>query len=450
MAPFSTVAEIAVDRATALVYEEGWQSWSPTNCYAVGQAPHRPHSEVSRLMNYRSDKPSAPPWCYQGEGLLAVLPAAGRPVHVFASPWGADPIASIRAVFSDTAVVITADGPVSEEIHPSADPRADGRAAIAAALGQWADRWVAGHRGALREAPTAWCSWYHYRAAVTEADIDENLAAIDELALPIDVVQIDDGYQAGVGDWLRLSPRFTSLAKLADRIRDRGYRAGIWLAPFLVGADSRLAAEHPDWLVPAANAGYHWAQELYGLDTANPAAQAYLHEVFATLSGMGFDYFKLDFCYAGALPGPRHDRSTAQRCYRSGLGLIREAVGPAAYLLGCGAPILPSVGLFDAMRVSPDTSSLRDISSDLGQPSQQSAMVTGAARAWQHGRFWVNDPDCIMAAPEVVDRAQWAAHIARYGGLRASSDRLRNLDAWGVETTRRLLTERPAPTPFPV
>ena len=41
--------------------------------------------------------------------------------------------------------------------------------------------------------------------------------------------------------------------------------------------------------------------------------------------------------------------------YRSGIELIREAIGEDAYLLGCGAPLLPSSGLFDAMRVSPDT-----------------------------------------------------------------------------------------------
>jgi alpha-galactosidase len=32
-----------------------------------------------------------------------------------------------------------------------------------------------------------------------------------------------------------------------------------------------------------------------------------------------------------------------------------------------------------------------------------------------------------------------AAHVDRYGGLRSGSDRLRDLDAWGLETTRRLL-----------
>jgi hypothetical protein len=61
------------------------------------------------------------------------------------------------------------------------------------------------------------------------------------------------------------------------------------------------------------------------------------------------------------------------------------------------------------------------------------------ARAWQNGLFWVNDPDCLIVGPQVERREQWAAHIAGYGGLLCSSDRLGSLDAWGLEVTRRLL-----------
>ena len=38
----------------------------------------------------------------------------------------------------------------------------------------------------------------------------------------------------------------------------------------------------------------------------------------------------------------------------------------------------------------------------------------------------------------------------RYGGLRGSSDRLRALDGWGLQTTRRLLSGVPPPEPFAV
>ena len=140
---------------------------------------------------------------------------------------------------------------------------------------------------------------------------------------------------------------------------------------------------------------------------------------------------------------------TPLEAYRRGLRIVREAIGPDSYLLGCGAPILPSVGLVDAMRVSPDTGpNYEPWPPDLAFPSQRTAVLTGAARAWQHGRFWVNDPDCLLARPEVERREDWARHIARHGGLRGSSDRLRGLDAWGLETTRRLLSSVPPPTPF--
>jgi alpha-galactosidase len=149
----------------------------------------------------------------------------------------------------------------------------------------------------------------------------------------------------------------------------------------------------------------------------------------------------VDFLYAGALEGVRHTDVDALSAYRAGIGIVREAIGPDAYLLGCGAPILPSLGLFDAMRVSPDTAPhRRPEAGDYSQPGQDPAEFTGAARQWQHGRFWINDPDCLMARPAVETRERWAAHVAATGGLMASSDRLLSLDQWGVETTRRILS----------
>ena len=44
-----------------------------------------------------------------------------------------------------------------------------------------------------------------------------------------------------------------------------------------------------------------------------------------------------------------------------------------------------------------------------------------------------------MAGAHVERREEWADVVERWGGLRASSDRLRGLDDWGLETTRRLV-----------
>jgi alpha-galactosidase len=124
-------------------------------------------------------------------------------------------------------------------------------------------------------------------------------------------------------------------------------------------------------------------------------------------------------------------------------------IGPHSYLLGCGAPILPSVGLFDAMRVSADVAPYwAPLDGDPAQPSQQGAAFSTVGRAFQHGRFWVNDPDCIVARPAIERRAEWAGIIDRYGGLRVCSDRIADLDDWGLATTRRLLETTPPPVPF--
>ncbi len=96
------------------------------------------------------------------------------------------------------------------------------------------------------------------------------------------------------------------------------------------------------------------------------------------------------------------------------------------------------------MRIGPDIASRYEPRSDsLSEPSERNATRNVLARAWQHGRLWINDPDCMMLRPSVERREDWAAVLARYGGLRASGDGLDQLDSWGLETTRGLL--RPSP-----
>lgn len=434
------VARVPVDRAAARIHEHGWQSWSPTATYRLDESPARPVSEARRVGNYRPDR-EVPSSEFGGEGLLAVDPGTGDEVHVFGAPGPDGRIPSIRARVEGDLVVVRADAPVDHTVI-------DG--ALEPALARWADEFAArANIGPLRAAPTAWCSWYHYATDVTQEDIEENLIAIADLELDVDVVQIDDGYQAQLGDWLTLSARFASLTSLVDRIRRDGRRAGIWVAPFFLGERSAALRAHPEWAVEGADPGRGWDQQLSVLDVTRAGAENYLREVFGELSSLGIDYFKIDFLFAGAMEGRRAHPVTGTEAYRHGMRVIRDAIGPDAYLLGCGAPVLPSVGLVDAMRVGPDISHhYEPEDGDLSQPSQRAATGNSRARAWQHGRFWVNDADCLIAGPHVERREEWAGVIEQSSGLRCSSDRLRGLDEWGLATTRRLL--RPVPvTPFP-
>ena len=53
-----------------------------------------------------------------------------------------------------------------------------------------------------------WCSWYHYFHRITEDALRANLARAADW--PFDVFQLDDGYQAAIGDWLVTKESFPS------------------------------------------------------------------------------------------------------------------------------------------------------------------------------------------------------------------------------------------------
>ena len=252
---------------------------------------------------------------------------------------------------------------------------------------------------------------------------------------------MDDGYQREIGDWLEGRPAFGDLDEVAQRIIDSGRTPGLWTAPFLVGVESDLAAKHPDWLVgDAVAAEHHWGQEIRVLDVTHPDAADHLRNVFATLRARGFAFHKIDFTYGGAMAGRRHEDVTPIEAYRRGLQLIREGAGDDAVILGCGAPLLPSIGLVDAMRISPDVMPAwaPDLD-DISQPGMRSALAAGRARAWMHGRLWVNDPDCVLVRPEVERPEPWREYLQTLRGLAVSSDPLPRLDAEHLETTRALM-----------
>lgn len=428
--PFADLDELDCDPASALLFEHGWQSWSPTGAYRLDERPPRPATSVIQTLCYRPETP-VPEGAFQGEGLLAVDPGDGGPTTVYSA---LDPfhVPSIRARVAGRRVTVSADGPVRHWQVPGG---------LAGALREWAAELATGHAPELFPAvPPMWCSWYGYWDKVTEADILENLALVERHGLPADMILLDDGYEAGIGDWLAPREGFGSLERVVGAVTETGRRAGIWVAPFLVGHRSALFAERPEWLVGGASAGHMWDQELAVLDVTHPGAAEHLVDVFATLRGLGITHFKLDYLYAGALAGRRHAALDPVAAYRLGLELVRQGAGPDATIHGCGAPMLPSLGLVDIMRVSPDIApTLMPRSGDISQPSQLGARLTGAAREFLHARWWVNDPDCIMARPEVEARETWAAHIRGTGGLRGSSDPIAALDAWGLETTRELL-----------
>jgi alpha-galactosidase len=437
MTRFTPILELPVDLVTAVVYEHGWQSWSPAGVHRITSTSPRPATPRWQTMAFRPEQP-APASGFQGEGLLAVQPAVDAPVTVFHAPEPHSEVASIRLELRGDTAVVSADGEVVATGHGT-----DLVTALEEHGTALADHLGVPTGGTERALGTGWCSWYGYYHDITEQVVRDELDLIDRQRLSVDTVQLDDGYQTGIGDWLsRRTDTFPSpLSDLTARIADTGRSAGVWTAPFLVGADSDLARDHPDWLVGGAEAAdEHWGQRIGVLDVTHPDAAEHLQTVFRTLTGWGFTYHKIDFLYGGALPGRRYADVTALEAYGIGLELVREAIGPDAVLLGCGAPLLPSIGRVDAMRISPDIDpDFEPPLGDVSQPSGRGAVLMGRARAWQHGRWWVNDPDCITVRPGIDRRELWAAELASHGGLAVSGDPIGALDERGLAWTRELL-----------
>jgi alpha-galactosidase len=302
-------------------------------------------------------------------------------------------------------------------------------------------------------APVGWCSWYQYFDRVTEVDIVANLDAIRQMRdrLPLDFIQIDDGFQRQVGDWFETKPTFPrGLRWLAERIQAGGETPGLWLAPYIVRSDATLLRRHPDWVLRERNgrrvsAGFTWWRWCYALDPSHPGVRDHLQELIATAAHTwGYPYLKLDFLFAGALPGRRYDPTlTRAQAFRRGLEEIREAAGDGAFLLGCGCPLGPAIGIFDGMRISTDVAPNWNpelispllsqwLNPELALFSARNAVQNTLTRAPLHRRWWLNDPDCLLVRdhdtqltePEV---RSLATVIGMSGGMFLASDDMTRL-----------------------
>lgn len=266
--------------------------------------------------------------------------------------------------------------------------------------------------------PVGWCSWYLYFDKITERDIVRNLDAIvrERSTLPLDFVQLDDGFQAQVGDWFETKATFPQgMRWVADQIRGHGQTPGLWLAPYMVRSDAKLVREHPNWFLKTprgrrVNAGYNWYRWCFGLDPTHPEVRAHVRRLITTASQeWGFPYLKLDFLYAAALPAKRYDPTlTRAQAMRLALTDIREAAGPDVFLLGCGCPLGSAIGLVDGMRIGTDvapdwephlfhTSIAPVIKNEMDYVSVRNAIRNTITRAPLHRRWWLNDPDCLLA-----------------------------------------------------
>lgn len=323
--------------------------------------------------------------------------------------------------------------------------------------------------------PTGWCSWYFYYSRVSEDLMLQNLKFLaSHKELPFEFVQLDDGYQRKrganrrIGDWIETNDRFPhGLEWLSQQILAEGFNAGLWIAPFLVSKVSDLYREHPDWVIHEkdgspmeAEINPEWGlfNKFYALDCTHPEVQKWLHDLFTAITKKwGYKFVKIDFIFAAAIDGVFHDSTkTRVQAYRKGLEIIRDAVGTDTFILGCGAPLGPSIGLVNGMRIGPDTYYgfnqpflywflNKFFFAGLGNmPSMKEALKIVVLRSFMHNYLWLNDPDCLLVRQK---RSSLKLHEIQFevtllglcGGLVLSSDNLSELTPEDHEFIKFLL-----------
>lgn len=293
--------------------------------------------------------------------------------------------------------------------------------------------------------PTGWCSWYCFGPRVTAKQVLDNLDFIAKHTPGLRYVQIDDGYQPTMGDWLDTGAAFGGdVQGVLKQIRERGFEPAIWVAPFVAEEKSKVFQQHPDWFVKDSDGkplrsdrvtfGGWRRGPWYVLDGTHPAVQQHFMKFFRIMKReWGCTYFKLDANFWGAIHGGRfHDpRATRIEAYRRGMKAILQGVEDS-FVLGCNHAIWPSLGLIHGSRSSND---IKRTWERIATTARQNL-----SRNWQNGRLWWNDSDAVVLTGDLPDNEFQFHATAIYasGGMVLSGDDLTRISSDKLKMLQRL------------
>ena len=297
----------------------------------------------------------------------------------------------------------------------------------------------------VKEPPSGWCSWYCFGPNVTAKQVLDNLDVIAKEIPGLKYIQIDDGYQPAMGDWLETGKAFGgNVQDVLKQIRTRGFEPAIWVAPFIAEKGSNLFRQHPDWFVKDASGAPLASNTVtfggwrrgpwYVVDGTHPDAQKHLEYVFRTMrQEWGCTYFKLDANFWGAIHGGRFHDSSATRieAYRRGMHAVLRGAGDA-FILGCNHPIWGSTGVIHGSRSSNDIKRTWERIATTGRQNLY--------RNWQNGRLWWNDPDAVVLTGDLPENEFrfHASVIYASGGMVLSGDDLTTISPERMAMLRKL------------
>ncbi len=249
-----------------------------------------------------------------------------------------------------------------------------------------------------------WGSWNMYYTSITASALRSEAQNASSTLVPAGLADflLDDGYEVHWGSW-SASPTFgADLQTLAAEQIAAGLRPAIWLAPFYVATSDALVAQHPEYFIHNGDGTlrtYPNNGDNAALDVTQQGARDFVTQSVQQLRAWGFRTLKIDFLFGAALEGGRSQPLTSLESFQQWMKTLRDAV-PDVHLVGCGAPMLPSVGWVDSMRIGPDiafANSPQPLWPFLSTEARHVAMRS-YTDAW-----WSLDPDVVLLRGTAID-----------------------------------------------
>ena len=274
-------------------------------------------------------------------------------------------------------------------------------------------------------------NWYYAYGKSSEEEIlrDADLLSGWTEHLPVrPFAVIDDGWQiahtgsCNGGPWDRSNYRFPDMKALADTLKKKNLRPGIWFRPLLTSEcfpDDCYLARNPE------NTNYDSISQRI-LDPSHPYVLDQVKKMIQGLRDWGYELIKHDFTTNdifgrwGFRMGAEmtengwsfYDRSktTAEiilNLYRA----LREGAGEDTLILGCNTVSHLAAGIFEMQRTGDDTSG-REWARTL-----KMGVNTLAFRMPQHRTFYGADADCVGITPLIPweKNRQWMNLLAESG-----------------------------------
>ncbi|NLZ65058.1 MAG: alpha-galactosidase [Clostridiales bacterium] len=303
---------------------------------------------------------------------------------------------------------------------------------------------------------SGYTSWYNYFQNISEEIILRDLEGTERVKEKIKIFQIDDGYAPAVGDWLDYNEKFPNgMKSIADKIHEKGYLAGIWLAPFNAQIKSKIVETHPEWFLKHPNGKFQigcvgWGGA-YILNLDLEEVRAHIKNFFdVILNDWGYDMVKLDFLYSQCI-FPRGGKSRGQIMCEA-MDFLRECVGDKL-LLGCGVPLGPAFGRVDACRISCDVDlsfknkyyAKLNVNNEI--ISTKNAMTNTIFRRHLDGRIFCNDPDVMFFRNNNLkftwDQKMMLSTVNNmFGNVLFVSDNIGDYDEKAIEAIKNAFTKK--------